>query len=81
MHFLRVLILDLHKLPLLFVFPEVLQMGEVTADTRTAQEEWDTKRAKTRPKHSLLHSLKYNEIMNMEHLENDNYQLQYNNVG
>lgn len=55
-------------------------MGEVTADTRTAQEEWDTERAKTRPKHSLLHSLEYNEIMNMEHLENDNYQLQYNNV-
>lgn len=32
-HSLRVLIQDIHNLPLLFVFPEILRMAEVAADT------------------------------------------------
>lgn len=82
MNFLGVLIQDIHNLPLLFVFPEVCgwqrwrqtpgdrgEMKELKTGARTAcNVNWSIKR-KANMGHVLVQK------------ENDNYELQYNDVG
>lgn len=83
MHFLRVLIQDIHNLPVLFVFPEVCgwqRWLQTPGDIGGRGNE----RAETRPKDSLLQSKeckedrKYGTFIGT--LENDNYELQSNDV-
>lgn len=85
MHFLRVLIQDIHNLPLLFVFPEVCGWQRWLKTPGDSEGGRGNERAETRPKDSLLHSLECKEDREygtfIGTLQNDNCQSQYNDVG